>query len=60
MYSHPFIGVGVISETLRDTFLDAERIAADISRFIHDSELQLISQNTINFENRKDLYLDPG
>lgn len=56
MHYH-FIGAGVISETLREDFSNSTLIADRISQFILDSDLKVVSHETISFENEGRTYI---
>lgn len=50
MNSYHFIGVGLMSSKLGNSFTDTKLIAAEISQLITDSGLQIVSQAGTNFE----------
>jgi S-adenosylmethionine decarboxylase len=51
MYSHHFIGVGLLSQKLRQAVADPDRLMDDVSQMIADCGLQAVSQEAVRFEN---------
>lgn len=51
MDSHHFIGVGLLSQALKEGAANPESIANHISQMVVDRGLGIVSQKTVNFDN---------
>ena len=51
MNSHHFIGVGLLSQTLKQTSARLDDVAVQISEMIVCCDLEIVSQKTVHFDN---------
>jgi S-adenosylmethionine/arginine decarboxylase-like enzyme len=51
MHSHHFIGVGLLSQRLKDGAADHDRLIEEVSHIVEDCGLQIVSREAVKFEN---------
>ncbi|HVG21644.1 MAG TPA: S-adenosylmethionine decarboxylase [Blastocatellia bacterium] len=51
MHSHHFIGVGLLSQKLKQEALDPDHLIGEISRLVEECDLQIVSREAVKFEN---------
>ena len=51
MHSHHFIGVGLLSQRLKDGAANHDSLIEDVSRIVEDCGLQIVSRESVKFEN---------
>jgi S-adenosylmethionine/arginine decarboxylase-like enzyme len=51
MHSHHFIGVGLLSQKLKQGSVDPDLLLEDVSQIIEACDLQIVSRDAVRFEN---------